>query len=156
MSATVAQINVSDGGMPKLPVAEARVTINGLIGDRQKHTQFHGGPKRAVCIYSEELYEWLRDSHEIDLTSGQLGENFTTRGLNLGGLKPSDRLSVGDCVIEITGVRIPCNQLRKWDEDLPELIVGRSGWVAKVILEGTVRSGDPIRLLDRNPAPGLP
>lgn len=150
MAAILAQINVSDGGMPKLPVAEARVTITGLIGDRQKHTKFHGGPKRAVCIYSEELYHWLRDSHGIDLTNGQLGENFTTRGLDLGALKPSDRLSLGDCVIEITGVRTPCNQLRKWDEDLPELIVGRSGWVAKVVEEGTVRRGDAIALIDQS------
>jgi MOSC domain-containing protein YiiM len=39
--------------------------------------------------------------------------------------------------------------LKKWDPDLPELIVGHSGWVAKVIEEGTVHPGDPIELLPR-------
>ena len=153
MPAVLKQVNISDGGMPKHPVAEARVTANGLDGDRQRNLKYHGGPKRAVCIYSEELYEWLRDLLGRDLPLGSIGENFTTAGLDLGGLKPGDRLRVGGCVIEFTGVRIPCNQLKKWDPDLPELIVGRSGWVAKVIEEGTVRPGDPITLLKSEPEP---
>lgn len=147
VTAVLKQVNVSDGGMPKHPVAEARVTVDGLVGDRQRNLKYHGGPKRAVCIYSEELYEWLRDLLARDLPLGSIGENFTTAGLDLGGLKPGDRLRVGGCVIEITGVRVPCNQLMKWDADLPELIVGRSGWVARVLEEGTVRPGDPITLL---------
>ena len=146
MSPTLMQINISDGGMPKLPVPEARVTVSGVAGDRQRNKVFHGGPNRAVCLYSEELYEWLRD-YGIDVSNGNLGENFTTRGLDLGALKPKDRLRVGQCVIEITAVRVPCNQLKKWDPDLPEIIVGRSGWVAKVIEEGTVRQGDAIEVL---------
>jgi MOSC domain-containing protein YiiM len=146
MKPTLTQVNVSDGGMPKLPVPEARVTKGGLIGDRQRIVKFHGGPKRAVCLYSEELYEWLRD-YGIPVTNGQLGENFTTRGLDLGGLRPGSQLRVGGCTIEITAVRVPCNQLKKWDPDLPELIVGRSGWVAKVIEEGGVKPGDEIQVL---------
>ena len=147
MSAILAQLNVSDGGMPKLPVPEARVTVNGVAGDRQRNTKFHGGLKRAVCLYSEELYQWLSDSHGINVAAGQFGENFTTRGLDLGALKPGDRLQVGESIIEITAVRVPCNQLRKWDADLPELIVGRSGWVARVIEEGVVHPGDAIQVL---------
>ena len=46
--------------------------------------------------------------------------------------------------IELTDIRGPCHQLRKWDEDLPELIVGRSGWVAKVVSEGMVKTGDEV------------
>jgi MOSC domain-containing protein YiiM len=67
-----------------------------------------------------------------------------------------DRLKVGGgggdfggCVIEITDVRVPCRNLKQWDADLPELIVGRSGWVARVIRAGVVRPGDPIELLAR-------
>ena len=48
-------INLSDGGVPKTPVAEAEVTPTGLIGDRQEDTEHHGGPERAVCIYSLEV-----------------------------------------------------------------------------------------------------
>ena len=130
--------------MPKLPVRAAKVTRHGLEGDWQKNRKYHGGPNRAVCIFSEELYEWLRDK-AIDLKNGSVGENFTTRGLDLAQLNKGDRLLVGEvCLIEITDVRIPCSQLKKWDTDLPELIVGHSGWVAKVIEEGLVRPGDAI------------
>jgi MOSC domain-containing protein YiiM len=155
MAPLLKQVNISEGGMPKHPVTEARVTANGIVGDRQRILKYHGGPNRAVCLYSEELYEWLRDLLGTELPLGSIGENFTSAGLDLGGLKPGSRLRVGGCVIEITAVRIPCNQLKKWDPDLPELIVGRSGWVAKVIEEGVVRPGDSITVLRPEPEPGL-
>ena len=146
MPGVLAQLNVSNGGMPKLPVMFARVTAGGLEGDRQRNLKYHGGPDRAVCIYSEELYEWLREQG-VNVTAGCVGENFTTRGLDLSRLNKGDRLRVGQCVVEITNVRVPCSNLKKWDVDLPELIVGRSGWVAKVIEEGFAKPGDPIEVL---------
>ena len=147
MKAVLAQVSVSDGGMPKLPVRAAKVTRDGLEGDWQKNRKYHGGPNRAVCIFSEELYQWLRDKG-IDLKHGSVGENLTTRGLDLNQLNKGDRLRVGDaCLIEITDVRVPCHQLKKWDTDLPELIVGHSGWVAKVIEEGEVKSGDALEVI---------
>ena len=149
MKATLAQINVSAGGMPKLPVLCARVTKKGVEGDRQRNRKYHGGPDRAVCLYSEELYEELRDAG-VDIAAGNVGENFTTRGLDLRKLAKGDRLRVGaECVIEITDVRVPCSQLKKWDPDLPELIVGRSGWVGKVVEEGVVKPGDGVEVLPK-------
>jgi MOSC domain-containing protein YiiM len=142
MTGTLIQLNISRGGMPKLPVSSARVTRDGVAGDRQKNRKYHGGPDRAVCLYSEELYDWLR-GEGIDLPAGALGENFTTRGLDLDTLAVGDRIRVGEvCVIEITGVREPCRQLKKWGAALPKLIVGRSGWMAKVVREGEVKAGD--------------
>jgi MOSC domain-containing protein YiiM len=60
MKATLAQLNVSKGGVPKRPVVCARVTRFGVEGDVQRNLKYHGGPNRAVCIYSEELYADLR------------------------------------------------------------------------------------------------
>jgi MOSC domain-containing protein YiiM len=148
MTAVLTQLNVSNGGMPKLPVLCARVTKAGVEGDRQRNLKHHGGPNRAVCVFSEELYAWLREKG-IDLTNGAVGENFTTRGLDLSSLAKGDRLRVGGCLIEVTGVRIPCHQLARWDVDLPELIVGHSGWVAKVIEEAVVKPGDAIEVEQR-------
>jgi MOSC domain-containing protein YiiM len=150
MTGVVTHLNVSQGGMPKLPVLFARVTPGGVEGDRQRNLKYHGGPDRAVCLYSEELYDELRDAG-VDMTPGAVGENFTTRGLDYRRMAKGDRLRVGEdgCVIEITDVRVPCRNLKKWDADLPELIVGRSGWVARVVSEGVVRPGDPIELLPR-------
>ena len=149
--ATLAQLNVSSGGIPKLPVESARVTKFGIEGDHQRNRKYHGGPNRAVCLFSHELYDWLREKG-IDLKYGSVGENFTTRGLDLNSLNKGDRLKVGACIIEITDVRVPCSNLKKWDADLPELIIGHSGWVAKVIEEATVRAGDPIEVIPQQVA----
>src|SRR5829696_10111141 len=148
MTGTLVQLNISPGGMPKLPVQSARVTRDGVAGDWQKNRKYHGGPDRAVCLFSEELYAWLREQGVEDLFNGAIGENFTTRGFDLMALAKGDRLRVGpECVIELTDVREPCRQLKKWDERFPKLIVGRSGWVAKVVVEGEVKNGDAVTVL---------
>lgn len=153
MKGILLQLNTSPGGIPKLPVFFAHVTRDGVAGDWQRNRKYHGGHDRAVCLYSEELYAQLR-ADGIDLVPGAVGENFTTRGVNLQHLAKGDRLRVGlDCIIEITDVRVPCRTLVKWDPDLPRLIQGRSGWLAKVVTEGTVRPGDLIELLPRRSAP---
>ena len=54
------QISVSDGGLPKLPVPEARITLDGVEGDRQRNRDVHGGISRAVCLYSLEVIEALQ------------------------------------------------------------------------------------------------
>ena len=147
MTGTLVQLNISPGGMPKLPVPSARVTPDGVAGDWQKNRKYHGGPDRAVCLYSVELYDRLREKG-VDLRAGALGENFTTRGIDLDALAVGGRMRVGEaCVIEITDVREPCRQLKKWGAALPKLIVGRSGWVAKVVREGGVKAGDRVEVV---------
>ena len=146
----LAQLNISPGGMPKLPVPSALVTRDGVAGDWQKNRKYHGGPNRAVCLFSEELYGWLREQGVKGLVNGAIGENFTTRGIDLMALAKGDRLRVGrECVIQLTDVREPCRQLKKWDARFPKLIVGRSGWVAKVVREGEVRAEDVIERVTR-------
>ena len=146
MRATLAQLNVSPGGMPKLPILQAMVTRDGVEGDWQKNRKYHGGPDRAVCLYSQELYAWLR-GQGIAVRGGDIGENFTTAGLDLQSLSKGDRLRVGACIIEITDVRELCSQLKKWDPRLSKMLLGHSGWMAKVIQEGLVRPGDSVELI---------
>ena len=146
MAATLVSINLSGGGMPKLAVPFATLTRDGLVGDWQRNRKYHGGPDRAVCLFSQELYAWLADQG-VRLSAGQIGENFTTAGLDLVALEKGDQLQVGPCVIELTGVRKPCRSLDQWDKDLMRLIQGRSGWLAKVVTEGGVKPGDGIELL---------
>jgi MOSC domain-containing protein YiiM len=148
MKGTLVQVNVSAGGMPKRPVERAHVTRDGVEGDWQRNRKHHGGPNRAVCLFSTELYDRLRGLG-IDLAPGSVGENFTTSGIDLQRLKRGDHLRVGgQCLIEITDVRVPCRNLKQWDEDLPELIVGFSGWVAKVVEEGEVRAGNRVERVE--------
>jgi MOSC domain-containing protein YiiM len=146
VNAKLTQLNISNGGMPKLPIPSAKISVDGVAGDWQNDRKYHGGPMQAICLYSEELYDWLR-TLDCDLRNGAFGENFTTRGVDMAKLKPGDRMRVGNCVIEITKVRTPCNNLKKWDPRMPALIKGNSGWYAKVITEAVVQQGDEIELL---------
>ena len=150
MTGVLTHLNVSRGGMPKLPVMFANVTASGIEGDKQRNLKYHGGPDRAVCLFSEELYDELKDAG-VDMQPGSVGENFTTRGIDYRKLAKGDQLRVGEtCIIELTDVRVPCRQLKVWDADLPELIVGRSGWVAKVVRDGLARPGDVIETIPRS------
>src|SRR5438270_463635 len=63
----VMQVNVNpEGGVPKLPVAEAYLSVFGVHGDLQRDSMFHGGPFRAVSLFSLELIDALRsEGHPI-------------------------------------------------------------------------------------------
>jgi MOSC domain-containing protein YiiM len=147
MKGTLRQLSISSGGMPKLPVESAEVTATGVGADWQTNRKYHGGPDRAVCLFSVELYDGLRSEHGIDLVPGSLGENFTTEGFDLMALKPGRRLRVGRCVIEVTDIRVPCRNLNRWHPSLMKIVQGRSGWVCRVNTAATVRPGDAIEVL---------
>jgi len=109
--AHIFQINISDGGVPKLPVREALVTENGIIGDRQRDLRYHGGVNRAVSLFSLELILALQqEGHPI--YSGSTGENLTIAGLVWKEIQPGYRLSLGDEVmIEITSYAGSCRHI---------------------------------------------
>ena len=143
----VHQINVSDGGVPKRPVLEARVTETGVEGDRQRNLKVHGGPDRAVCLFSLEILERLQDEgHPID--AGSSGENLTLAGLAWDLIGPGVRLSVGPEVqLEVTSYTVPCSHNAPWflDGDYQRISQKKNqGWsrvYAKVLEGGVVRPG---------------
>ncbi len=141
---TLVQVSTSAGGMPKLALPEAAVTLDGVADDWQKNRKYHGGRDRAVCLFGAEGYDRLRRDYGIDLSPGCLGENFTTAGVDLDALGPGVALAVGPCRIQITAVRVPCRSLHQWDKRLMKAILGRSGWVCRVVTPGTVRPGDTV------------
>jgi MOSC domain-containing protein YiiM len=150
---TVVSINTSNGGVPKLPVAEARVTVNGLSGDRQRDLRYHGGPDRAVCLYSVELIRALQgEGHAIAV--GSAGENLTVSGLDWSRMTPSRRVRVGPVLLELTKYAHPCNNLIPYFRDGSFTRISQKvhpGWgrlYARVLEEGVVRNGDPVEILD--------
>jgi MOSC domain-containing protein YiiM len=58
-----------------------------------------------------------------------------------------DQLRVGDCLIQISKVREPCRSLNQWHPQLLKLIIGHSGWLARVIEPAVVREGDGIEVI---------
>ncbi len=160
MTATIVQLSVSRGGVPKHAVLEAQVTRLGLAGDVQKHTGFHGGPDRAVILFALEVIERLRaEGHPI--APGTTGENVTIRGLDWASLGPGSRLALGaEVVVEITSLTDPCKQIAGSfaGGNFRRIVLrGDSRLCARVIVEGTVRPGDLVVVIrdpDPDPDPG--
>ncbi len=144
MVGTLVQVSTSRGGMPKLPLLAAPVTVDGVGDDWQANRKYHGGRDRAVCLFGVEGYDRLRAEFGISLTPGCLGENFTTAGVDLDALAVGDAVDVGPVGLVITDVRTPCRSLDQWDKRLMRAIKGRSGWVCRVDVPGTVRPGDAV------------
>jgi MOSC domain-containing protein YiiM/GNAT superfamily N-acetyltransferase len=149
----VIQVNVSPGGVPKLPVPSANVTRFGLDGDAHRDDTVHGGPHRAVSILGiEAIRRVAAEGHPI--APGTAGENLTISGFDVSNLPIGTRLAIGDeLVLELSWTANPCRTIRHSFRDLR---FGRlSGTAhpadarmyARVVSEGTVRPGDGIRIL---------
>jgi hypothetical protein len=110
---------------------------------------------RQVHLIHAELHEELREAG-FGVAAGQMGENITTRGIDLLALPTGARLCLGDtAVVEVTGLRNPCRQLDRIQPGLMAAtlsrdehgnLVRKAGIMGVVIAAGEVRPGDPIRI----------
>jgi MOSC domain-containing protein YiiM len=108
---------------------------------------------RQVHLIHAELHDELRENG-FEVEPGQIGENVTTRGIDLLALPAGTRLSLGDdAVVEVTGLRNPCVQLDGFkrglqkavlDRDEEGRLVRKAGVMSVVVAGGEVRPGDPI------------
>jgi MOSC domain-containing protein YiiM len=93
----IVQLSVSAGGVPKLAVPAARLTGLGLQGDAHRY-EHHGGPERAVCLFSLEAIDALAaEGHAIE--PGAIGENVTVEGIDWNLVTPGVRLRLGERVV---------------------------------------------------------
>ena len=144
-------INLSRGGVPKQSVFEALVTLHGLDGDRQHDTRHHGGPDRAVVLYSVDVIHALqREGHQIAV--GSTGENLTLAGVDWTRVTPGTELIVGGARLQIVKYVTPCTKIAAWFLDgrfqriEQTLHPGWSRVAARVLGEGLVRVGDSATL----------
>ena len=110
---------------------------------------------RQVHLIHEELHEELRAAG-FAVSAGDMGENVTTRGIDLLGLPTGTRVMLGDsAVIELTGLRNPCRQLNGFAPGLMDAtlerdgrgeLVRKAGVMAIVLTDGRVQPRDAIRL----------
>ena len=150
--ARIVAVCLGPGGIPKHPVTTAEVGPLGLEGDGHRF-HMHGGENRAVCLLSTEVYAALREDGVPCEAPGTFGENVLTEGLDDATLRPGDRLRLGDeVVVEIHDVRAPCKTLKAVDARFPDLMLGRSGWVCRVVTGGTLRPGTSIERLGSEPS----
>jgi MOSC domain-containing protein YiiM len=108
---------------------------------------------RQVHLIHEELHEELRAAG-FKVAAGIIGENVTTRGIDLLGLPAGTRLHLGKAaVVEVTGLRNPCRQLDRYQQGLTAALLGqgpngelirKAGIMSIVLTGGEVRPGDSI------------
>src|SRR5579884_3482787 len=167
MEATVAAVSRSPGhtmGKPNEPAIRL-VTGLGVEGDahagetvkhRSRVARDPSQPNlRQVHLIHAELHDELRAAG-FAVSAGQMGENVTTRGVDLLDLPAGTRLHLGEtAVVEVTGLRNPCLQLDRLQPGLMAATLGRdgegklirkAGVMAIVRSGGEVRPGDPIRV----------
>lgn len=149
----IRSINLSGGGVPKKSVTGARVARSGLVGDAHNDTEGHGGPERAVCIYSLELIGLLqREGHPIDV--GTAGENLTVEGINWDLMVPGARMRCGSEVeLEVASFTSPCKTIKASFVDGQFTRISQKvhpGWArvyARVLAEGQIRQGDRVQMI---------
>jgi MOSC domain-containing protein YiiM len=143
-------------GIFKKPVAgPVRVTALNLEGDGQADLRAHGGPDKAVYVYSWKNVEfWRKALGREDLVAGTFGENLTVDELLETDVAIGDEFEIGTARFQVSQPRLPCFKLgiAIGQPDFPGVFQesGRTGFYLRVLREGVITSGDPIQ---RFPAP---
>lgn len=150
----VASVNVSPGGVPKLPVASAWIGRLGLDADGHNEPEpRHGGPDQAVCLYSIEAIARVKaDGHAA--FPGAYGENLTLEGIDWGALRAGDVISIGErgLRLELYDMAGPCQTIAHWFVDRaiarisPKVRPEDARWYARVMVEGRVAPGDRVEV----------
>ena len=155
MRGVLHSINISRG-LPKQPVTAARVHVGGVAGDSQRNRVLHGGPDRAVCLYSlDRIHALQAEGHPI--APGVTGDNLTIAGIDWSAVRPGARLEIGDVLLEVTGFATPCRKIAVAFRDGQFTRISDTvhrGWsrvYARVLIEGELETGLSVRLIAARP-----
>ena len=146
----VAQLNVSGGGVPKIPVSSFMIEPTGPVGDTQRTRLHHGRPWQAVCVWAAEVIDAF-SSEGHPLAYGSAGENITVRGVPWGQVQAGVRMQVGDALLEMAPWALPCSKNAQWfigrDSSLMHHDRGPVSRIYAMVLKpGMVRVGDEVVL----------
>jgi MOSC domain-containing protein YiiM len=143
---TVISVNISVGGIPKVAQPRADILPRGLAGDGHNHDK-HNTPTQAVSLIDVEDLDDLR-TEGFDVYPGATGENLTLRGLDIDRLCMGDRLRfTGGVELELTKARNPCYVMDAIDPELKKALIGRCGYLARVVHTGVIRPGEAIEVV---------
>jgi MOSC domain-containing protein YiiM len=169
---TIASIQVgqpremTDGGWPDLrtgpwvsaiikePVSgPVWLATTNLKGDRQGNPAAHGGPDKAALAYGAGHYPLWRAELGRELPHGAFGENLTIEGLDEESVCIGDTFEAGEAIVQVSQPRQPCWKIaRRWGiKELTAMVAdhGRTGWYLRVLREGHLEAGQPVRLGER-------
>jgi MOSC domain-containing protein YiiM len=139
-----------ESGIFKVPVS-GPVVVNklNLQGDGQADLSVHGGPDKAVYLYSwENILHWKKALQRDDLGPASFGENLTVEGFAETEVAIGDEFAIGTARFVVTQPRLPCFKLALALEtpSIPKTFLesGRTGFYLRVLQEGTLQAGDLI------------
>ncbi len=131
---------------------------DGPAGDHPADTRHHGGLDQAVYAFAREDLDFWSAEMGRPIPDGQFGENLTTEGIDGNESEIGERWRIGEVLLEITGVRTPCNDFKMWMglsgfENTAWVkrfgAVGRPGPYFRVLEPGLVEAGDEITVVGR-------
>ena len=153
---TVKGKTVRTGIFKEAVARRLRVDTLNIDGDRQADLIGHGGPFRAVLVYSLENYAyWEQELGQSGFEFGHFGENFTVDGMLEGDVHVGDVFRIGTALFQVTQPRVPCYKLaiKVGIENFYSRILesGRPGFYCCVLEEGEVGAGDAIERVRLDP-----
>ena len=142
-------------GGAKRPVPRAVLRVSGFEGDGQADRRNHGGPDKAVCVYSSVHYPHWQRMLGRRLDPGAFSENLTVSGIREARVCVGDVFRAGEAVVQVSTPRTPCYKVagKNGEKQLPKWISGSgyTGFYMRVLEEGLVQKGDAFERVERHP-----
>ncbi|BCO10849.1 molybdenum cofactor sulfurase [Desulfolithobacter dissulfuricans] len=139
----IVSLNISSKkGVNKEPVEAVELRVDhGIEGDA------HAGKwHRQVSLLAQEAIDFMR-AKGLELEPGAFAENITTEGIDLARLPVGTRLRAGEVELEVTQIGKKCHKGCAIFQQVGDCIMPREGIFAKVIVPGTLRTGDTLEVV---------
>lgn len=130
------------------------LSLENVAGDEQADKKNHGGPDKAVCVYSYDHYLFWEEELGRRLLPGAFGENITIKGLVENNVHIGDVFQWGEAQVQVSQPRIPCHKLAKRLRvpNMPKKVIerGYTGFYLRVLKEGHVSVEMPLQFITRS------
>lgn len=140
----------------KTPHQQLTIDMDGAQEDEQGNKKIHGGPEMALHQYALDSYAILQKQFpEIanKLQPGSIGENMSVPDMNDENVYIGDTYEIGSVVLQVNSPRAPCVKInQRYDAKNVDIFVaqnGITGWYFRVLETGTIKVGDPVKLVHR-------
>ncbi|MGI2326271.1 MOSC domain-containing protein [Planococcus sp. YIM B11945] len=139
----------------KKQVEEVFLSKESFQGDQVADLKHHGGPDRAVCIYPYEHYARWENAFGKPLPNATFGENVTATNMLEEDVYIGNIYQLGEALIQVTQGRVPCHTIDRYVDMTPlmkaMIKTGFTGFMCRVLEEGSVRADAEIKLVEANP-----
>ena len=142
-------------GGAKRSVGRAMLRFSGFEDDGQGDAVHHGGPDKAVCVYSFDHYVHWKGVLGRGIGPGAFSENLTVSGATETDVCIGDVFRVGGATVQVSMPRTPCGKLaaKNGERRFAKWVAqaGYTGFYMRALSEGVVERGDAFGRIERHP-----